>query len=485
VALLLLAIFAGPIRSLLPKSPAVLLNLDNSPRIRLFVDRVVVTLGLAGLVLLVVATPFGSVVDAVVGAVASGIDALSGAPSITSRDLISNQGHQVPEGGWSGTFLGLSPAVAWAIRVAVVYAYAAALFYWLWRGYLTFREHYREADWTPFDDSIDRMRGHRWGQFGFVVVFMFVVLALWAPALGPVTAEENHYQPYQNEFEYLGDNGEVQSTLHGSANIQTRSDGSSNVAPMSYDQFGRWAPFGTNSDGKDLFTFLAYGARTSLVIGLLAIGLSGSFALMLSLLSSYYKGIVDLVAVLASDTVQSIPAFLLILLLMVVFRESNHPLMDVYDGGILLALILAFAYWPGLWRSIRGPALQISEAEWIDAAKSFGQRPGVTMRKHMAPYVVVYMLIYASLILGGIIITTAALSFLGVGISAPTPEWGRMISEGRGTVSTRSWHVATIPGILIVLVVTGFNALGDAVRDALDVETDIGDSASETSGGGV
>jgi len=479
---LVLAALAGPIRSLLPFSPAEAFGYDEPAGRRLLADRLIITGALSGFTLLLILTPVGDGVDGMIAAVAGGLDSLTGLPKITSRELIPNQGHRLPEGGWEGTFLGLSPAQAWFIRVVVVYAYAFLLLYWFWRGYLTYRNHYREADWAPIDDSIDRLRGHPWGQAGLVIVIMFVVLATWAPALGPVTAEENLYEPYQNEHTYLNENGEVTSSPHGTLNIQTRSNGNTNVGPLEYDRYDRWAPFGTNSDGKDLFTFLAYGARTSLVIGLLATGLSAGFALALAMITSYYRGLVDLVAVIGSDSIQSVPFVLLVILLFVVLREANHPIVNLYDGGILLALILAFVYWPSLWRSIRGPSLQIAQAEWIDAAKSFGQRPSVTMRKHMAPYVVIYIIIYASLVLGTIVITTAALSFLGIGINPPTPEWGRMIAEGRSFVSTKSWHVATIPGILIVLVVTGFNAFGDALRDALDVQADIG---SEGGGGGA
>ena len=479
---LILAGLAGIIRSLIPFSPTKTLNLDVPDARRVLVDRVLVTAALAGFTALLMLTPVGEAVDAGIAAIISGLEAVSNLPTITSRELIPNQGHRLPEGGWEGTFLGLSPAVAWFIRVCVVYGYAFLLLYWFWRGYLTYRDHYREADWAPIDDTTNRLRGHPWGQAGLVIVIMFVVMAVWAPALGPVTAEENLYQPYQNEHTYLNDNGEVETSAHGTLNIQTRSNGDSNVGPFSYDQYDRWAPFGTNSDGKDLFTFLVYGARTSLVIGLLATGLSAGFALALAMVTAYYRGLVDLVAVIGSDSIQSVPFILLVLLLFVVFREANHPIVSLYDGGILLALILAFTYWPALWRSIRGPSLQIAQAEWIDAAKSFGQRPSVTMRKHMAPYVVIYIIIYASLVLGTIVITTAALSFLGLGINPPTPEWGRMIAEGRSFISTKSWHVATIPGILIVFVVTGFNAFGDALRDAMDVQADVG---GEGGGGGA
>jgi len=471
---LVLAVLAGPVRTRLPFSPSEALALDVTPDRRLLADRLFVTAGLGVVTALLMLTPVGDAVDAIIAGVAGVLESMTSIPTITSREVISNQGHLTPGGGWDGTFLGLPPAQAWFIRVVIVYVYAFVLLYWLWRGYVTYRRHYREADWAPIDDSIDRLRGHPWGKAGLVIVIMFFVMAAWAPALGPVTAEENLYSPYQHEITYLNDEGNVETTLHGTANIDSRSNGASNVGPLSYDNYNRWAPFGTNSDGKDLFTFLVYGARTSLVIGLIATGLGAGIALALAMVTAYYRGLVDLVAVISSDSIQSVPFILLVLLLYVVLREAEHPIVSLYDGGILLALILAFTSWPGLWRAIRGPSLQIAQAEWIDAAKSFGQRPSVTMRKHMAPYVVIYLIIYASLVLGTIVITTAALSFLGLGINPPTPEWGRMIADGRSYVSTRSWHVATIPGIMIVLVVTGFNAFGDALRDALDVEADVG-----------
>ncbi|PSQ46628.1 ABC transporter permease, partial [Halobacteriales archaeon SW_7_65_23] len=294
---LVLAALAGPIRSLLPFSPAEAFGYDEPAGRRLLADRLIITGALSGFTLLLILTPVGDGVDGMIAAVAGGLDSLTDLPTITSRELIPNQGHRLPEGGWEGTFLGLSPAVAWFIRVCVVYGYAFLLLYWFWRGYLTYRDHYREADWAPIDDTTNRLRGHPWGQAGLVIVIMFVVMAVWAPALGPVTAEENLYQPYQNEHTYLNGNGELETSVHGTLNIQTRSNGDSNVGPFSYDQYDRWAPFGTNSDGKDLFTFLMYGARTSLVIGLLATGLSAGFALALAMVTAYYRGLVDLVAV--------------------------------------------------------------------------------------------------------------------------------------------------------------------------------------------
>jgi hypothetical protein len=180
------------------------------------------------------------------------------------------------------------------------------------------------------------------------------------------------------------------------------------------------------------------------------------------------------------------PRLLVLVLLTVLF--SDTWIADIYDGGILLALILAGTGWPYVWRSIRGPALQIAEEEWIDAARSFGQTPANIMRKHMASYVIGYLLIYFSMVLGGVIIAVAGLSFLGLGITAPTPEWGRAVNLGQEYIATTSWHISLIPGILITLIVMGFNAMGDATRDAIDPQSVNSEQAAgvvESRGGGA
>ncbi|AGB36426.1 ABC transporter permease [Natronococcus occultus] len=450
----------------------------GTPRTRAVLEQLGVTVLLAVVLVALLFTPIGGLLRT---AVVTPVDLLSSLPSLTSHELISNQGHRTPDGGWDGTFLGLSPAVAWGIRVLLVYGYAFAVLAWVWKGYNVFRDHYRQADWTPRDDTFARFRNHYWGLFGLLVVVLFIVTALWAPAVSPATAEQNIYSPYSYEVQYLED-GEVATTTVGDANLGSQSDGQNTIGPMSYDDYDRWAPFGTTPNGQDLLTHVAYGAQTSLVIGLLAIGLGGLIAVTMSLLTAYYKGAVDVLTVVASDTIISIPAFLLVMMLSVIFDQGDHVLAEPLNGGVLLGLIFAFVYWPGMWRSIRGPSLQVAEEEWVDAAKSYGQTPANTMRKHMAPYIAGYIMIYGSLLLGGVIIFTAALSFLGLGINAPTPEWGRLISDGEAYVSTSSWHVATIPGLMIVLVVTAFNALGDGLRDAIDPETAAGDANTDDTG---
>ncbi|NHN60665.1 MULTISPECIES: ABC transporter permease [Halorussus] len=427
----------------------------------------------------------GAVVHFVTSLVGSPVDL----PTLLTRDLIPNNGYVTPGGAWQETFLNLPAAYAWAIRVVLVYVYAFVCMVWLWRGYEIFREHYRYADWTPRDDMVDRLRGHRWGQFGAVIVFAFVVMAMFAPALGPTTVERTISNPYSHYIEYYNDQGQLENVTVGSANLGARSQGTpdQNVGPMQYDQYGRWHPFGTLPSGKDMFTFMAAGARISLFIGLTSILVSGFVAVSFALVTAYYKGLVDLLVVILGDSIMSLPSLLFVMLLSVVL--GGTWLAEIYSGGFLLAVIFAITGWPFLWRSVRGPAMQIAEQEWIDAAKSFGQRPRVTMQKHMAPYILGYLLVYASMRLGGIIIAVAGLSFLGLGINPPTPEWGRAVNIGQGYVTTASWHISFIPGVLIVLVVTAFNALGDGIRDAVDPQSEgsegEGAEAAAAGGGGA
>ena len=385
---------------------------------------------------------------------------------------------------WVGTAFGLRPRWAWTLRVGLVYAYAAAVTAWVLVGYRRYRRHYRAFDWMPRDDVLARFRGHGWGLFGLLVVWLFLVAAVFAPALGPTTVERDIADPYSHELTYWDAEADAVATVPvGDANLasQSRGDPTETVGLWSSDDFGRFHPLGTTAGGEDLATHLVHGARVSLSIGIAAMLGAGLLALAFALVSAYYRGLADLLLVLVGDTVQSIPLLLLLLLVLAVFRGT--PVYEFYDALPLLSAVLALAQWPFLWRAVRAPALRVGEAGWVDAARAFGQRPSTTMRKHIAPHVVGYLFVYASLSLGGVILAVAALSFLGLGVPSPTPEWGRLVAEGRSHVVGPAWHVALVPGLAITLVVTGFNALGDGVRDAIDPESAGGDAAESGVGG--
>ncbi|ERH04961.1 MAG: ABC-type dipeptide/oligopeptide/nickel transport system, permease component [Halorubrum sp. J07HR59] len=387
---------------------------------------------------------------------------------------------------WVGTFLGLEPKHAWLVRVGLVYAYTAALLGWLWVGYRRWRRHYRAAEWTPRDDVVDRFRNHSWGLFGCLIVVLFLTMVVFGPAMAPTTNQINNVDPYSYEFKYYDEAaGEVTTATVGNANSVSFSDNTQTVGLWSYDEFGRFHPAGTMPDGQDLFTFLMHGAQLSLVVGLVTVVLSTVLATTAALLSAYYKGYVDLGMVLLSDAIFALPGLLLIIMLSVLL--GGTWIASVYDGGVLLALIFAATGWPGLWRSIRGPALQTAEQPWIDAARSFGQTPRVTMRKHILPYLAGYLLVYGSMSLGGVIIGIAGLSYLGLGVNPPAPEWGRAVDMGQSYISSSSWHISIVPGTAVTLLVIGFNALGDGIRDAIDPESEAeaANTAGADRGGGA
>ncbi|PSQ56896.1 ABC transporter permease [Halobacteriales archaeon SW_7_71_33] len=387
---------------------------------------------------------------------------------------------------WVGTFMSLEPKHAWLLRFLLVYAYTAVGLAWIWTGYKWWRRHYRAAEWTPRDDVVDRFRSHSWGVLGMVIVLLFMTTVLFGPTMATTTNQVNNVDPYSYETRYYDADAEsVERISIGVANSNTISDNGQTVGPWSYDQYGRFHPFGTMPGGQDLFTFVMFGARLSIIIGLVTVGLSTLLATTAAMVSAYFKGYVDLGMVLLSDAIFALPGLLLLIMLSVVL--GNSWIAEVYDGGLLLALIFAGTGWPGLWRSIRGPALQIAERDWVDAAKAYGQRPSVVMRKHILPYITGYLLVYGSMSLGGIIIGIAGLSYLGLGIDPPAPEWGRAVSLGQPYIQGSSWHISIIPGLLVTVVVIGFNALGDGFRDAIDPESDAesADTGGAERGGGA
>jgi peptide/nickel transport system permease protein len=429
----------------------------------------------------------GGAVASVASVFADAGNWLADLPTLLDRELIPNQGYEHPENGWQGPFLGLEPAYAWLIRVAVVYAYAFVFAYWAWRGYFVFRRYYRYADWTPADDMIDRFRGHNWGKFGLVIVLLLVTMAVFAPTVSPTTADQNLKNPSQHTVQYWDENtGQVSDSVVTTANLFSSSKGvTQNFGIWSYDNYDRFHPVGTmsqKSNGKDLFTFMAYGARVSIFIGVFAAILAGGIALSLALLTAYYRGLTDLVAVLTSDAFMAMPQLLVLIMLVTVL--ADHWISSIYSGGFLIALLYGIWGWMGLWRAVRGPAFQIVQNEWVMAAKGFGERPWNIVRKHVAPYIIGYLLIYLSMSVGGYMIGAAGLAYLGLGVEAPTPEMGRAIARGQSLITTQSWHISVVPGLAITLLVLGFNALGDGIRDAIDPKTSGDEAAGEAAAAG-
>jgi peptide/nickel transport system permease protein len=214
---------------------------------------------------------------------------------------------------------------------------------------------------------------------------------------------------------------------------------------------------GTDVLGRDTLSRLIYGARTSLAVAIIAILVAGIIGSLLGIAAGYLGGWVDIIIMRTADLAFSFPAILLALVLAVVLGASF----------LNIVLVISLILWAEYARMARGEALRVREMDFVALAKVAGCSKVSIMMRHILPNVASSLIVLATLQVGIVIIIESSLSFLGVGIPPPTPDWGSMISEGRSYIVS-AWWLSVVPGMAILVTVLSFNLLGDAITEYIN-----------------
>jgi peptide/nickel transport system permease protein len=217
--------------------------------------------------------------------------------------------------------------------------------------------------------------------------------------------------------------------------------------------------FGTDEVGRDIFTRTVYGARVSLSLVVVVLGIALGIGVPLGLVAGYWNGGWTSTSIMrVTDVFLSVPPLALALAVTAAFRPDL--------GSAMVAI--SFTWWPWFTRLVYGEVLSRREEPYVEAARALGQHDRVILFREILPNVVSPIVIKATLDVSFVILLGSGLAFLGVGAQEPTPDWGAMVARGR-TFLPGSWWMSTMPGLAIFIAVMGFNLLGDALRDALDV----------------
>ncbi len=269
-------------------------------------------------------------------------------------------------------------------------------------------------------DAWQRFRRNRLALAGLVVVALLVVAAVGAPWLAPADPTK------QSLIEKRGRPG--------------------NKFLLGADEFGR-----------DILSRVLFGSRVALLVGLLSVAIALGLGMLLGCLAGFAGGWIDVLIMRGVEILLAFPYLLLAI-----------AVVSALGPGVLNTTI-AVGIWgtPTVTRVVRAAVLAARESEYVSAARALGASAGEVLRRHVLRNILPTVVVYSTLFMANAILVEAALSFLGLGVQPPTPSWGLMVSSGRDFLLVAP-HIATIPGLAIMLAVLGFNLLGDGLRDALD-----------------
>jgi len=271
-------------------------------------------------------------------------------------------------------------------------------------------------------DVWKRLKRSKTAVLGIVLIAMFLSMALFAPVIAD----------YEGEALKL--------------NVKERLQG------PSADHI-----FGTDEFGRDIFARVVYGTRISLFVGIISVSIALSIGGFLGAIAGYYGGKIDNVIMRLLDVILAVPTILLAITIVASLGASMMNLM----------IAVGISNIPGFARIVRASVLSVKDQEFIEAAKAIGAKDHIIIMKHVLPNSMAPIIVYATLKVATAIMATASLSFIGLGVQPPTPEWGSMLAGGRAYIRDQM-YIVMYPGLAIVLTVLSLNLIGDGLRDALD-----------------
>jgi len=237
--------------------------------------------------------------------------------------------------------------------------------------------------------------------------------------------------------------------------------------------------FGADGAGRDLFVRTLYGARTSLIVGILAAGLAVLIGLIIGLLAGFYGGWIDTGLSRTADVMLALPQLLIAIGIVAAcgttkegcFGGQLKPGAAGFDGLKVVIGVIAIFSWPYIARIVRGFTLSIREREFVEASRSLGASNARIIFREVMPNLIGPLLVYATLLIPQAILFEAALSYLGLGVPLETASWGGLLNQASSYYDV-AWWLMLFPGIFLVMTTLAFNLLGDGLRDALDVRAD-------------
>ena len=269
-------------------------------------------------------------------------------------------------------------------------------------------------------DVFRRLRKNKLAMVGLAMVVILILSSVFANVIAP-------YDPYELQM-------------------------SNRFSPLCLKH-----PLGTDNYGRDILSRILYGGRTSLLVSLVSLVISTVLGILIGITVGYFGGKYDFIVMRIMDIIMAIPSTFLAIAIMAALGA----------GTFNTALAIAISGIPMVCRVIRGSVLSLRDQEYVEAALATGSGNARIMLKHILPNTLAPILVECTLRIGGNILAISGLSFIGLGISEPTAEWGAMLAFGRQYIRDY-WPLVTFPGVAIVLTLFGFNVFGDGLRDALD-----------------